>query len=178
MQVFRRPRKQYSNWLLWWCPRQRFGYSVLPELHAHHANGGCACCVSDAGDFNIEGADSDVCIARGQGYEGLEDMRGCIVGSECTLVLIQRRCGTHYLTRFAQYALARSTSASEGRAASLRHCVAWNCLRWSTGLVYSRRVGAAKDVGRRIEVLWQGFYGAGNKAMAILGALNTGISAT
>jgi hypothetical protein len=75
------------------------------------------------------------------------------------------------LTRFAQYALARSTSASEGRAASLRHCVAWNCLRWSTELAYSRRVGAAKDVKSRIEVVGEEIYSTKDRAMANSNAL-------
>ena len=51
-----------------------FRHRVAPELHAHHADGGCAGGVGHAGDVDIEGADGEVGIAGGGGDEGLEDV--------------------------------------------------------------------------------------------------------
>lgn len=62
--------------------REGFGDGVAPELHAHHAHGGGAGGVRDAGDVDVEGADGEVGIARGVGYEGLEDVRGRVVGAD------------------------------------------------------------------------------------------------
>jgi hypothetical protein len=58
-----------------------------------------------------------------------------------------------YLTRFAQYALARLTSASEGRAdvASFRHGVVWNCLGRGLAKACNRRMGVVEDVNGRIK---------------------------
>jgi hypothetical protein len=61
--------------------REGFCDGVAPELHAHHAHGGGAGGVGDAGDVDVEGADGEVGIARGLGYEGLEDVRGGVVGA-------------------------------------------------------------------------------------------------
>lgn len=71
MQVLCRSSQQNGDWLFWWGSCERFGYGIPPELHAHHADGGCACSISDAGDIDIEGADSEVSIAGGLWYEGL-----------------------------------------------------------------------------------------------------------
>jgi len=55
-----------------------------------------------------------------------------------------------YLTRSAQYALARATSASGDVEASLRHCEAWKCLRCGLGLARERRVKGVESVEARI----------------------------
>jgi hypothetical protein len=56
-----------------------------------------------------------------------------------------------YFTRFAQYALARFTSASEGVAASLRHGEAWNCLLCNLEQAWRRRIEGVKFAEGRIE---------------------------
>ena len=58
----------------------------------------------------------------------------------------------HYLTRFAQYARARATSTTDGRAPTLRHRVAWNCLNCVLELAYSCRLEAVESAERRIEI--------------------------
>ena len=82
VQVLSSVRKQDGNRLFWRRAGERFRHRVPPELHAHHADGGCACCVCHAGDVDVEGADGEVGIAGGLGDEGLEDVRGRVVGAD------------------------------------------------------------------------------------------------
>ena len=60
---------------------ERFGDVVAPELKAHGADGGGGDGVSDAGGFDIEGADGEVSRLGRRGDEGLKDVGGRVVFS-------------------------------------------------------------------------------------------------
>lgn len=74
MQLFGCPCQQYGYWFLWRGAGQRLCYSVPPELHPHHADGGRTCRVGHTSDINIEGANREVGISRRLRYECLQDV--------------------------------------------------------------------------------------------------------
>lgn len=62
--------------------REGGGYVIAPELEAEGANLGGGDGVSDAGDFEIEGADGKVGCLGGSGDEGEEGIRGGVIFSK------------------------------------------------------------------------------------------------
>jgi hypothetical protein len=121
MQIIGSVCKQYRHRFFGRRAGKGFRHCVAPELHAHHANGRGARRIGDAGDINIKGADGEVGIAGRERNEGVEDVGGGVVRSEKVSGEWNEEGGVKYLTKFAQYARARSTSSTEPCATFLRY---------------------------------------------------------